>query len=266
MTGPRHWHLWTTAPADGTRNMAIDAALLAHARRTGTATWRLYGWTRPTLSFGRNEVTFGRFDTESVACAGLDAVRRPTGGRALLHSREVTYSAVLPIDDRVPWRAAYATINALLASAIRSLGIDAVITSDDSAAGAAVQPTGPLCFALPSAGEITVGGAKLVGSAVWRDRGAYLQHGSILLHDDQARIAGAALVPIASPPPAASLAQLLPHHGQGDHALTALVARGIENSLAQDADVTAFTEDASLQADIAHFDAQFRSPEWLWRR
>lgn len=228
----------------------------------------MYGWTRPTLSFGRNELTFGRFDTESVACAGLDAVRRPTGGRALLHSREITYSAALPIADHVPWRTAYGTINALLERALRSLGIDALITGQE--AGVVVAPTGPLCFALPSAGEITVGGAKLVGSAVWRDRGAYLQHGSILLHDDQSRIGGAALVPIPASPPAASLSQLIATSASpqatGDHAITALLSSRIEETLAQHGRVTAFVEDASLLADIARFDAQFRGPEWLWRR
>ena len=266
--GPLGWHLWKTAPADGVRNMAVDAALLRHAGRTGHAVWRFYSWTRPTLSFGRNETTFGRFDTESVACAGFDAVRRPTGGRALLHSREVTYSVALSIADDVPWRAAYASVNALLERALRSLGIDALITED--AAGAAITPTGPLCFALPSAGEITVGGAKLVGSAVWRDRGAYLQHGSILLHDDQAHIAGAALVPTPAPPPAASLANLvsmaqLPQ-ATGDHAIAALLTSRIEETLGQIGPVTAFIEDASLLADVARFDAQFRGPEWLWRR
>lgn len=263
--GPRGWQIWTTPPADGVTNMAIDAALLSHARRTGAAVWRFYGWSAPTVSFGRNERTAGRFDEASIARAGLTAVRRPTGGRALLHAREVTYSASFPLADGDSWRDAYAAVNRMLASALASLGVPAHVASESP--GSAVAPGGPLCFALPSEGEIMCGDAKLVGSAVWRDRGAYLQHGSILLHDDQPSILTAALDSPAAPPPAATLAAFLPlDAARGDDWLASRLTDAIARALAAAGPVTAFEDDASLQADVARAGRQFRSPEWLWRR
>lgn len=270
--GPEQWAFWRSAPADGPRNMAIDAALLAHAGRTGRAVFRSYRFSVPTLSFGRNESTRGRFDDASVAAAGLAAVRRPTGGRALLHDREITYSAVFPLADGVPWRAAYGVVNRVLVAALQSLGIGAELSTGETAgerAGARhapIRPTGALCFAAPSSGEITVNGAKLVGSSVWRDRGAYLQHGSILLHDDQGRIASASREPVEQSPAAAGLAALMSQRGVSDEAIADLVVTRLASTLPGVEHVTALDEDASLQADIARFDEWFRRPEWLWRR
>lgn len=264
--GPQEWAFWRTAPADGARNMAIDAALLAYAGRTGQAVFRTYQWSAPTLSLGRNESTHGRFDDASVLTAGLSAVRRPTGGRALLHDREVTYSAVFPLDDGVPWRAAYAVVNRVLIEALQSLGVGAELSGSAASAHEPIRPTGALCFAAPSSGEVTVNGAKLVGSSVWRDRGAYLQHGSILLHDDQGRIALASREPIEQAPAAAGLAALMSARGLGDAALADLVITQLAATLPGVVHVTALEEDASLQADIARFDEWFRRPEWLWRR
>lgn len=261
----RRWHLWTTPPADGPTNMAVDAALLGLVQRTGMAVWRFYKWSAPTLSFGRNERTVGRFDVASIAGAGLAAVRRPTGGRVLLHAREVTYSACFPLDDGATWRSAYAEVNGVLARAFASLGVPARIAP--ASAGGAVAPTGPLCFALPSEGEIMCGEAKLVGSAVWRDRGAYLQHGSVLLHDDQPRILEAALDTPSLPPAAATLGALLPQDAErGDRWLASRLTHAVERELAVAGPVTVFEQDASLLADVAHFGRQFRSTEWLWRR
>jgi len=247
--------------------MAVDAALLRHASRTGHAVWRVYGWTSPALSFGRNETVVGRFDVDSIASAGFDPVRRPTGGRALLHSREVTYSVGMPLATDVSWRVAYGFVNAILVDALQTMGVDARL-ADASASGetGATRPTGALCFALPSAGEIMVGGAKLVGSSVWRDEGAYLQHGSLLLHDDQDRIAEAALVALPATPPAAALASLPGFSDVSDAELTARTVSSFVNALSRRGDVTAFTADASMLADVARAEDRFRRPEWLWRR
>ncbi len=180
-----------TEPETGGWNMALDQALLERARRSGEGVWRCYAWSSPTVSFGRNESVAGRFDAASVSRAHLVAVRRPTGGRALLHGREVTYSATLPLDASIGWRDAYAEINQILLDALRALGVHATLCT--AASSPAVRPDGPLCFEAPAVGEIAVGDAKLVGSAIWRERGAYLQHGSILLHDDQRVLFDAAL-------------------------------------------------------------------------
>ena len=273
---PTRWEFWQSGPASGLRNMAIDAALL---RRVGCApddaappavgVWRCYGWSRPTVSFGRNESTRGRFDAASVAAAGLEAVRRPTGGRALLHSREVTYSAAFPLASGTSWRVAYDAVNRILRDALAALGVDATIVPHGR--GILPNPGGPLCFDRPEPGEIVVGGAKLAGSAVWRERGRYLQHGSILLHDDQSLLVAAACGPVPVPPDAASLAAILPpspsqHHPRDDEELRRAVESSIAARLAANAPVTAFSAGASFDAEAARFETRFAEHDWLWRR
>lgn len=255
---PARWQTMRSAPASGARNMAVDAALLEHARTSECGVWRCYAWRTPTVSFGRNELTRGRFSATSVAAAGLDAVRRPTGGRALLHAREVTYSVTFPLSPSVSWRTAYAAVNAILLRGLTWLGVAAQLADD---ATAPIRPDGPLCFDAPAAGEIVVDGAKLAGSAVWRERGAYLQHGSILLHDDQPMLRNAACVSLADLPAAASLASCcttVPSWTQ--------VVDALESALAQYAAATPFDEPVGFSSLVdAHERAMMRA-DWLWRR
>lgn len=169
------------APRSGAENMARDTALLARAGRTGEAVFSIYSWARPTLSFGRHQPAAGHYDLERISAASVDVVRRPTGGRAILHNREVTYSVTAPLDDE-PLRAAYDRINEILVDGLSRLGVPAAIAAP---AGRAPVPGTRPCFELPSEGEVIAGGRKLVGSAQWRDERALLQHGSILVEDDQ---------------------------------------------------------------------------------
>ncbi len=261
---PVRFRTLRSAPATGTHNMALDLALLDRARLSGEAVWRCYAWSRPTISFGRNEIVRGRFDAASLSRAALDAVRRPTGGRALLHSREVTYSVTAPVASDLPWRAAYAAINSILLRALRALGVDAMLVPD--AESEAVRPDGPVCFDRPAAGEITVHGAKLVGSAVWRERGAYLQHGSILLHDDQSLLASAMIAPPTMPTPrAASLDAWFASRGLATPSWSS-VADSLEHALATEHDVTPMEADVSLMAATERTEADLSSAHWLWRR
>lgn len=261
---PDAWRTMRSAAASGAYNMALDAALLATARDRGVGVWRTYAWERPTISFGRNELVQARFDPESLALAGLDSVRRPTGGRALLHAAEVTYSVALPIADRTPWTAVYAAINVVLLTALRHLGVRAELASGHDTR--ALRPDGPVCFDRPAQGEIVVGEAKLVGSAVWRERGAYLQHGSILLEDSQHLVRAAMRAPQPAPPPAASLSTCLPHTPTWDTVATAL-----ERAL-RDCVLTrqrGAVDDHAIHLDastLARLEMHFRDPAWLWRR
>jgi lipoate-protein ligase A len=162
--------------------MAIDQALLERACRHRERWLRLYCWQPHCLSFGRHEPATRRYDPARIAERGLDVVRRPTGGRAVWHGREVTYSIVAPADTLGALRHAYLEIHRMLLRALRALGAPAQM--------AASQPPARLdagaCFAQPVGGEIMLGSKKVVGSAQLREGGALLQHGSILLHDDQA--------------------------------------------------------------------------------
>jgi lipoate-protein ligase A len=249
--------------------MAIDAALLDLAGETAGAVWRCYAWAMPTISFGRNERTRGRFSPERLRDAGLHAVRRPTGGRALLHSREVTYSVAMPLDERRSWRVAYAAVNDVLLRALQSLGVPAQLVAEHETEP--VAPDGPVCFDRPAAGEITVHGRKLVGSAVWRQGGGYLQHGSILLADDQARLADAADVALPPAPPAASLAASLEACAPLQAHWT-VVVNALAAALATAATpyplgtIEPFVPPQDFPGRVASHHAVLGNDDWLWRR
>lgn len=183
-------------PQSGAANMALDHALMERARRTGERVFRVYTWSRPTLSLGRHQAARGRIDPALANAHGVALVRRPTGGRALLHHREVTYSVTAPLGREDSVRDWYASINEVLLNALRTLGVrasTAVVTGRTPAPGTAS------CFVRADVGEISVDGRKLVGSALLRQQDALLQHGSILLGDDQALLQ--TLLPAGEVPP-----------------------------------------------------------------
>jgi lipoyl(octanoyl) transferase len=179
------WRLLLAAPRSGAENMARDSALQARAARTGETVFSIYSWARPTLSFGRHQPAAGLYDIDKIRSANVDVVRRPTGGRAILHDREVTYSVTSPVRDAEPLRETYARINRILFDGLNRLGVDVELASPTERAPApSVRP----CFVTPGEGELVARGSKLVGSAQWRDEGALLQHGSILVDDDQSSL------------------------------------------------------------------------------
>ena len=195
------------APArSGAENMARDTALMGRARETGECVFSVYSWATPTLSLGRNQAAKGRYDLDEIRRRGIDVVRRPTGGRALLHYHEVTYSVTAPLGDDEALRDSYARINRILLNGLIRVGVNA---NEAATAGRAPRPGDLPCFAAPAEGELVSGGAKLVGSAQVRENGALLQHGSILIEDDQ-RIIGELLQsnpPETDTPPAATLCE-----------------------------------------------------------
>lgn len=198
------WRLVVDPPASGAANMAMDYALMARARETGERVFRVYSWARPTLSFGRNQSVRGVVDLAQAEATGVDLVRRPTGGRALLHHREVTYSVTAPLGPGDSARAWYGAINVVLLDALRALGVRA---TPAIAVGRTPVPGTASCFVRADAGEIAVDGRKLVGSALLRQDGAILQHGSILLEDDQVMLRR--LLPDSAPQPAGTLRSAL---------------------------------------------------------
>lgn len=168
-------------PRPGWQNMAIDCALLDLVRSGEGAVLRVYRWDPFCLSFGRHEPALRRYGREHVRERGLDVVRRPTGGRAVWHARELTYAVAQPAAG-VSLRESYRAIHGMLAEAVRRLGAPALLAADPPrAAGLGAGA----CFAQPVGGEVIVSGRKVVGSAQLREDGALLQHGSMLLADDQ---------------------------------------------------------------------------------
>src|SRR5687768_13056062 len=197
-----HWKLLLTPPRSGAENMALDEALLERARTSGDAVLRVYTWAQPTLSFGRNQTVLGTYHADRVRAKGISIVRRPTGGRSLLHHREVTYSVTAPLTADSSLRESYARINRLLVDGLRRLGVAVEIAAPRERA---LPPSASPCFERPATGELVVRHRKLVGSAQWRDDGALLQHGSILVEDDQPLVSTLADNAVPMPEPAATL-------------------------------------------------------------
>ena len=172
---------------DGPTNMAIDQALLAAVAAGGDPVLRLYRWSSPTLSFGRNQPARGLYDEEAAADRGIAFVRRPTGGQAVLHDDELTYAVVATVGEVGKPRAAYERINEALVATLRALGVEAALAGEG---GALTRARGhgwtDACFRRPARGEVVVGGRKLVGSAQRTESRTILQHGSILLGGSQA--------------------------------------------------------------------------------
>lgn len=254
------WRLLRTRPLPAADNMALDEALMGRARATGESVLRIYEWERPSLSLGRNQRARGAYDLRRAAEAGITMVRRMTGGRALLHHREVTYSVTSPAAARESIRESYAWINRLLLDGLSRLGVTAGVA--DGGKRAPIPDATP-CFEQPAAGELVVGGRKLVGSAQWRDAGAMLQHGSILVDDDQWLAASLRVQASPAPPGPATLRELL---GRAPDA--AEVAEAITNALhAQIGSApTPMHVDDDLSASAAQLRERYLSDEWTWRR
>lgn len=190
---PNTWRLIRHSAAAGAWNMAVDEAIL-EAATLGAAppTLRLYAWSPPCLSLGYAQ-PFAEVDPSALRRRGWHVVRRPTGGRAILHTDELTYSICGPeTEPRLAGSVleSYRVLAGALLAALIDLGIPARAHEKAApAAPAGGQPLqNPVCFEVPSSYEITVFGKKLIGSAQRRSRGGVLQHGSLPLHGDLTRI------------------------------------------------------------------------------
>lgn len=240
--------------------MAIDEALLDRARASGECVIRLYEWTRPTLSLGRNQTARGHYDLARARDLGVDFVRRQTGGRAVLHHRELTYSVTAPADRLGSLRESYARVNRLLLAALRRLGVAASVAAR---VGRAPIPGLAPCFDTPGEGELVLGDRKLVGSAQWRDEQAFLQHGSILVDDDQGLASRLLRSPPPPPPPSATLRAAL-----GRAPAAADLAAALADALVtlEDSDASPLVVDDALESRIAGARIRFLDEHWTWRR
>ncbi len=159
--------------------MAVDEALVEGAAAGCGCCLRFYRWAEPTLSLGR----FQRYEDRRRHPASLrcPAVRRESGGGAIVHDAEITYSLVVPADHPLAAHrlALYRLIHAALIDVLRSGGIAAELCPEGTSARDLEQPF--LCFQRRAPGDVLVGMAKVAGSAQRRKRGAILQHGSLLL-------------------------------------------------------------------------------------
>lgn len=192
---PAKWRLILSKFSDGPTNMAVDEAIL-HAVADGAVppTIRFFSWEPPCLSLGYAQPV-SEVEVSRLADLGWGLVRRPTGGRAILHTDELTYSVVAPMSEpRVEGGVveSYRRLSAGLLAGLRILKVPAEAEADPPRPEG-MSPTAPaaVCFEVPSHYEITAGGKKLWGSAQVRKRGVVLQHGSLPLTGDLGRICDA---------------------------------------------------------------------------
>ncbi len=173
------------APGDGAWNMALDEALLLSAESEDVATLRFYTWSEPTLSLGYFQ---SHADRQSHAASLIcPLVRRASGGGAILHDRELTYSIALPGSHPMARRAEmlYAAAHESLVMALCDLGVAASLCNGEQHSQT-IQNEPFLCFQRRVSGDVLVGSHKIGGSAQRRHKGAVLQHGSVLLSRSQA--------------------------------------------------------------------------------
>ena len=196
---PSTWRLLQTPPANGAWNMAVDEAILeAVGDGEMLPTLRLFAWQPACLSLGVAQ-SISDVDKSALEQRGWHLVRRPTGGRAILHTDELTYSVIGPEDEprlRGGVLESYRNLAQALLNALHRLGIPAqalenrekIDSSLNEQVSKANNELNPVCFEVPSIYEITVDGKKLIGSAQRRQKKGVLQHGSLPLTGDLGRI------------------------------------------------------------------------------
>jgi lipoate-protein ligase A len=189
------WRLLTDPPARGTWNMAVDEAILeACGRGEVPPTLRLYAWEPACLSLGYAQ-PLTDVDRQRLEARGWDLVRRPTGGRAVLHVDELTYAVIGPLDEPRLAGGVLASYNRLAAALVEALRLLALPVEVQERSEGGQKDPNPVCFEVPSTYEITVNGKKLVGSAQARRKEGVLQHGSLPLTGDLTRILQALVFP-----------------------------------------------------------------------
>ncbi|KKI92990.1 octanoyltransferase [Bacillus sp. SA1-12] len=172
-------------------NMALDEALLDwHSTGKIPPTIRFYGWNPATLSIGYFQKVEKEINLDAVKKYGLGFVRRPTGGRGVLHDKELTYSVIVSEehpDMPKTVTEAYRVISEGILEGFKNLGLDAyfAIPRTEEERQGLKSPRSAVCFDAPSWYELVVEGRKVAGSAQTRQKGVILQHGSILLDLDE---------------------------------------------------------------------------------
>jgi lipoyl(octanoyl) transferase len=182
------WRLLKSLPAHGAWNMAVDEAILQGViEGTSSPTLRLYAWEPACVSLGIAQ-PISDLDRAALDLKGWEVVRRPTGGRAILHTDELTYAVIGPVQDpRLSGSVleSYRRLSLALLSALRMLDLPAEAHEKMPGNSSA---SNPVCFEVPSNYEITANGKKLIGSAQARRKDGVLQHGSLPLHGDITRL------------------------------------------------------------------------------
>ena len=196
------WELIIDGAIDGISNMAIDAALLEEVEHSADPKTivRFYGWRRPTVSLGNSQKMDKAVDADYCRAQGIDIVRRPTGGRAVLHDDELTYAVIsndsVHFGDTIYGN--YKRVSEALCLGYNRLGIPAVLAPDTKRVSAGINGYDAPCFLSPARYELMVDGRKIAGSAQRRIRRSFLQHGSMPITCNRDVLARATRLPDTS--------------------------------------------------------------------
>ena len=267
------WRLILDVARDGSANMACDEAILqAVARGEQPPTLRLYAWRVPTLSLGYAQPTRD-VDFDELNKRGWQLVRRPSGGRAILHADEITYSVALPETHPLAHGSvteSYRRLSTALIAALRLLAPAMLIEADQRHERAAAPNA--ICFEVPSDYEITAQGKKLIGSAQLRKYGGVLQHGALPLNGDVADICDALTVPNADARQRAKVRlrqRAITLSAAADRLITwQVAAAALCEGFRQTFALTWQAADAFLEADAAHalIDSRYAADAWTFSR
>jgi len=183
------WRLLPFRKADAVENMAVDEAVFrANIRNKALPTLRFYGWRTPALSIGYFQDFAKEVDIGACRRLGIDMIRRPTGGKAVLHDQELTYAVIAGTDSPLFPPGIINTfriIGCCVAKGLMEVGIRTEMRAEGRATPD--EALGSSCFSSPARYELLVGGRKICGAAQMRSHGVFLQHGALLMTFDPAR-------------------------------------------------------------------------------
>ena len=176
------WHFINSGSNTGAYNMQLDLELARQCTHD-EAYFRIYTWNPYCISLGANQ-SFEDINLDKTSADGIDAVKRPTGGRAILHAEELTYSVILPLNYEFSPREIYFKISKALMRGLEiynpMLACTELENIQPDFPRLLEEPSGVLCFASTAKNEVKYNGKKLIGSAQRKLNNVVLQHGSIL--------------------------------------------------------------------------------------
>lgn len=272
------WRLLETGPANAFTNMAVDEALLETcAAGDVPPTLRFYTWSPPAVSLGYGQQIEPAIDLARCRALGIDVVRRPTGGRAVLHEHEVTYSVVIREDEPRAASgvlASYLTMSQALMRGLSYLDIKAELLPLRRSPSLPSDAESPACFITPSSYEVAVGGRKVIGSAQRRLHGVILQHGSLPISLDLEKFCSllrplqpGSLAAMVAAEYRAHMTSLQEAGGRpyDEAEVIAALSKGFAEVWGVELIQGHLTSDESRAS--AHLrTTKYRSPAWTWRR
>ncbi len=247
-------------PASGAINMATDEAVIGAlvSDPLRAPTLRIYSWSEPTISVGYHQ------NAAPVNSRGLPVVRRITGGRAVLHHMEITYSIAAPVAMPVfsgGINGAYSKISRCIVAALRAAGVHAEFARGKTRSGVRSggrDPVDPACFHAPSRYEVMAGGRKLVGSSQRRFKEAFLQHGSIILEIDRPLT-----LSVFGPAVVEKMACVRSYSARGADEITGALIEGFAEGLGAGF-TTAGLDDRERMERDAMLTGKFLDPHWCF--